>query len=66
MPIYEYKCGSCGSEFSVLSSHRDSERTRPCPDPVCLEPEARKVVSRTSFALKGDGWASDGYSGKGK
>lgn len=36
--------------------------------PLCMEPgcdgqqEMEQIISKTAFALKGSGWASDGYS----
>ena len=63
VPIYEYKCPKCSIQFDRLL--RSSERDEPqkCPNEKCDEKEAKKLVSRTSFTLKGGGWASDGYSG---
>lgn len=60
-PIYEYECPQCGKileEFRSLSE-RDTELL--CDD--CMK-KLYRVVSRSSFLLKGDGWAKDGYSSK--
>lgn len=59
MPIYEYKCEKCGKEMEVM--HKVSD-----PAPAeCPECQARgslqRLVSRTSFQLKGGGWYSDLY-----
>ena len=58
MPIYEYRCQECASLFEELKRLSD-----PAPEkcPRCGHTEVRKVVSRSSFALKGDGWYSDHY-----
>lgn len=60
MPIYEYKCRQCGKEMELM--HKVSD---PAPD-KCPECQAtgslEKLVSRTSFQLKGGGWYSDLYS----
>jgi putative FmdB family regulatory protein len=60
MPIYEYRCPKCGTEFERLLKH--SERDNPQPCPKCDEKQTEKQISRTSFMLKGGGWADDGYS----
>jgi putative FmdB family regulatory protein len=60
MPIYEYACSSCEKTLDVLQKVTD-----PAPQ-TCTECGATgtlaKVVSRTSFVLKGGGWYSDLYS----
>ncbi len=60
MPIYEYACSQCGKLNEVLQKVTD-----PAPE-VCDGCGARstlsRVVSRTSFVLKGGGWYSDLYS----
>ena len=60
MPMYEYKCGGCGVEFEVM---------RKFSDPALTECEkcggtVEKLISRSSFQLKGGGWYEDGYSSK--
>jgi len=60
MPIYEYQCEACGGLSEVFQKVSD-----PAPDvcPSCNKPQAlTKVVSRTSFQLKGGGWYADLYS----
>jgi putative FmdB family regulatory protein len=62
MPVYEYEC-SKGHQFEVEQRISEAPLTR-CR--VCRA-KARRLISRTSFILKGGGWYSDGYgSGKGK
>ena len=60
MPIYEYSCKSCGKTIDVLQKVSD-----PTPE-TCTACGAQgslsKVVSRSSFVLKGGGWYSDLYS----
>ena len=61
MPTYEYGCRACGHEFEREQRiHEDPIRT--CPR--CRKDEARRLISRTSFVLKGGGWYSDLYSSK--
>ena len=64
MPIYEYRCRKCG-EFEVTQRITDSALTR-CP--TCRG-KVTKLISNTSFQLKGSGWYVTDYArkdGKGK
>jgi len=63
MPLYEYKCPKCGFRFEKLVQFSKMDEPQPCPKEKCDVKEAKKMISRTSFSLKGGGWASDGYSG---
>lgn len=57
MPIYEYKCPACGHGFERMMKLAD-----PLPAcPECGHHEVRKLISQTSFVLKGGGWYSDHY-----
>jgi putative FmdB family regulatory protein len=60
MPIYEYSCQSCGKTIDVLQKVSD-----PTPE-ACTACGAAgsltKLVSRSSFVLKGGGWYADLYS----
>ena len=58
MPIYEYKCPDCGHEFEVLQSFSEEPITL-CPK--CNQTNVSKMISRTSFMLKGGGWYNDHY-----
>ena len=54
MPIYEYRCKECHQLFEEWCRHIEDEKVRHfCP--IC-KGEARRLVSNTSFALKGGGW----------
>ena len=57
MPTYEYSCTSCGT-FDV--EQRITEPARATCD-RCGGP-VRRLISRSSFALRGGGWYADGYS----
>ena len=61
MPIYEYRCESCGKEEEKLQKYGDPPP--PCNDPQCTRhgQPMHKRISRTHFELKGGGWGSDGY-----
>lgn len=58
MPIYEYECPAC--EIVIEVQQRISEDPlSTCPD---CGGKVNKLVSMSSFQLKGGGWYSDGYS----
>jgi putative FmdB family regulatory protein len=66
MPIYEYRCRKCG-EFEVTQRITDAPLGR-CP--TCRG-KVTKLISSTSFQLKGSGWYITDYGrkdskGKGK
>lgn len=58
MPIYEYRCPDCGHQFDALQKISDDPLTQ-CPS--CEAGNVKKLISRTSFTLKGSGWYSDHY-----
>ena len=58
MPIYEYRCRKCGETTEVIQKFSDRPK-RKCPS--CAG-RLEKLVSRTSFMLKGGGWYAEGYS----
>jgi len=53
MPIYEYRCQSCGKELEIIQKVSDPPAVE-CPD--CGEPSLKKKVSAAAFRLKGGGW----------
>ena len=59
MPIYEYSCPKCG-EFEVTQRITE-EPLKKCP--TCKS-KVRKLISNTSFQLKGSGWYATDYAGK--
>jgi putative FmdB family regulatory protein len=59
MPIYEYACEKCEHEFEVEQRITDAP-LKTCPK--CRSRRVKKLISLTSFVLKGDGWFSDLYS----
>ena len=58
MPIYEYRCQECQQTFEEWQKDF-TERQVPCP--VCGA-KSERIMSNTSFVLKGGGWYSDLYS----
>ena len=63
MPIYEYRCGSCGFEHEYLQKITDPLLTE-CPE--CGKPTFNKLVSAAGFQLKGNGWYVTDFKDKGK
>jgi len=56
MPIYEYECPKCGA-----FEHSQSIHDRPlhkCPN--CRR-KVQRLISASSFQLKGGGWYAQGY-----
>jgi putative FmdB family regulatory protein len=53
MPIYAYKCESCGHALDVLQKMSDAPLTD-CPS--CGAPALAKQVTAAGFQLKGSGW----------
>jgi putative FmdB family regulatory protein len=53
MPIYEYRCKSCGHELEKLQRISDPALTV-CP--ACTQSELTRLVSAAGFRLKGSGW----------
>jgi len=62
MPIYEYACEKCESEFEVEQRITD-DPIKSCPR--CQSRKIKRLISRTSFVLKGGGWYSDLYASSG-
>lgn len=59
MPVYEYACPHHGTfEVSQRISEAHLTRCGRCEQPV------RRLISRSSFALKGTGWYATDYAGK--
>ena len=61
MPIYEYECESCGKVVEKWQRITESPLT------TCEECGGRlhKLISRSSFHLKGSGWYVTDYARKG-
>jgi putative FmdB family regulatory protein len=58
MPLYEYKCHSCGKTFEVIQKFSD-EPLETHPD---CGGEVEKLVSAPAFHLKGTGWYATDYA----
>jgi putative FmdB family regulatory protein len=53
MPIYAYKCSSCGMSKDILRKISDPALTL-CPE--CGQEALEKQVTAAGFQLKGSGW----------
>ena len=62
MPIYEYKCHSCGETFEVMQKFSDTPlevHEKFGKGPV------ERLISRSSLKFKGTGWYVTDYGGSG-
>jgi putative FmdB family regulatory protein len=59
MPIYEYKCSSCGKVTERMESINSTEKVKECPE---CHGKSERIMSVSGFQLKGGGWHSQGYS----
>ena len=62
MPIYEYVCEKCGHHLEVMQKMSDKPLSR-CPN---CKGKLEKVISQTSFQLKGSGWYISDYTKRSK
>jgi putative FmdB family regulatory protein len=60
VPIYEYECRKCGEVTEVMQRINDDPLTT-CE--TCGG-EIKRLISNTSFVLKGTGWYATDYAGK--
>ena len=60
MPIYEYRCQQCGQVTDALQKMSDPP-LRTCRH--CQADALEKIMSRTTFHLKGSGWYVTDYKG---
>jgi putative FmdB family regulatory protein len=60
MPIYAYKCGSCGHAKDVLQKVSDAPLTV-CPS--CGAESFSKQITAAGFQLKGSGWYVTDFRG---
>ncbi|MBP6094980.1 MAG: zinc ribbon domain-containing protein [Methyloversatilis sp.] len=60
MPIYGYRCSSCGHEKDVMQKISESPLTV-CPS--CGAPTFVKQLSAAGFQLKGSGWYATDFKG---
>ena len=62
MPIYEYECKDCGNIEEVLQQFSDKPLKK-CPH---CSGKLQKLISQSTFHLKGTGWYVTDYANKDK
>ena len=62
MPIYEYRCSSCGHELEALQKFSDAPLST-CPS--CKTDALVKLMSAAGFQLKGSGWYATDFKSSG-
>ena len=60
MPIYEYECENCGNIEEAIQKFSDKPLTKCCH----CSGRLHKLISHSSFHLKGTGWYVTDYAGK--
>jgi putative FmdB family regulatory protein len=63
MPVYTYRCGSCGVQFEKHQGFHDAP-LKTCPE--CKKKSLKKVITPTKVIFKGSGfYATDHKSSSG-
>lgn len=62
MPIYEYRCNSCGHQQEFLQRMSDAPLKK-CPE--CGKRTFNKMLNAAGFQLKGTGWYATDFKGSG-
>jgi putative FmdB family regulatory protein len=62
MPIYEYRCSSCGFQKEYLQKVTDPVKSV-CPE--CNKKTFSKMLSAAGFQLKGSGWYATDFKNSG-
>ena len=62
MPIYEYRCSSCGVQKDIMQKISEAPLTV-CPE--CGKSTLSKQLSAAGFQLKGNGWYVTDFKGSG-
>jgi putative FmdB family regulatory protein len=60
MPIYEYECSRCGNIVEALQRFSDKPLSK-CSQ---CSGKLHRLISQSSFHLKGSGWYVTDYAGK--
>ena len=63
MPIYAYKCASCGHAQDEMQKVSDAPLS---VSPSCGKADYAKQVTAAGFALKGTGWYATDFKGGSK
>ena len=60
MPIYEFRCIDCGHRSEKLV--RNELAIADCTCDECDSSKLERLMSSSTFILKGGGWYADGYT----
>ncbi len=60
MPIYEYQCTKCGQHAEVIQKFSDP----PLSKCEACSGKMKKLISQSTFHLKGTGWYATDYASK--
>jgi putative FmdB family regulatory protein len=60
VPIYEYQCSKCGEIFEAFQRIND----KPLKQCKFCQGKVERLISQTSFQLKGSGWYLTDYARK--
>lgn len=61
MPIYEYECESCGNHTEAMQRFSDA----PLQECTKCHGKLKRLISQSTFHLKGTGWYVTDYASKG-
>jgi putative FmdB family regulatory protein len=62
VPIYEYRCATCGRRFEKIQKLSDKPKAK-CPD---CGGEGQRLLSAPAIRFKGTGWYVTDYARKGR
>ena len=60
MPLYEYECTTCGHQKEVWQKFSDA----PLSECEVCRGKVKKIISQSTFHLKGSGWYVTDYASK--
>lgn len=63
MPLYDFECQHCGAQAKdrMFNINNVPQAIR-CPNTECPPLSMTRLVGASTFVLRGDGWAKDGYA----
>jgi putative FmdB family regulatory protein len=61
VPLYEYRCKTCGHQFEKIQSFSAPDE-KECPK---CKGEVERLISAPAFQFKGAGWYVNDYAAKG-
>lgn len=59
MPLYEYHCDGCGKNLEIMQKISEAPKKK-CPE---CGGKLEKILSSSSFHLKGTGWYKTDFAG---